>query len=91
MSKAASPVALRAMAGQARVFVEAYTSYSADRNSRRTQLIGKRAIYGWTIVDDNQPLGSDANCEAMGSITQYRSSMFMEITSRQFQEIKVED
>jgi hypothetical protein len=98
MSKAASPVARWAMAVQARVSVEAYTSYSADSafqaagaNSRRTQLIEKRAIYGWTIVDDNQPLGSDANCEAMGSITQYRSSMFMEITSRQFQEIKVED
>jgi len=51
MSKAASPVARRAMAGQARVSVEAYTSYSAGANPRRTLLIGKRAIYGWTPAD----------------------------------------
>jgi hypothetical protein len=35
--------------GRTRVFVEAYRSYSADGNSRRTPLIGKRAIYGWKL------------------------------------------
>jgi hypothetical protein len=31
--------------GRTRVFVEAYRSYSADGNPRRTPLIGKRAIF----------------------------------------------
>jgi hypothetical protein len=36
--------------GRTRVFVEAYTLYSADGNPRRTLLIGKGAIYGWTLI-----------------------------------------
>jgi len=36
--------------GRTRVFVEAYSAYSADGNPRRTLLIGKRAIYGWTLI-----------------------------------------
>jgi hypothetical protein len=35
--------------GRTRVFVEAYRSYFADGNPRRTPLIGKRAIYGWKL------------------------------------------
>jgi hypothetical protein len=35
--------------GRTRVFVEAYRSYSADGNPRRTPLSGKRAIYGWNL------------------------------------------
>jgi hypothetical protein len=36
--------------GRTRVFVEAYRSYSADGNPRRTPLSGKRAIYGWKRI-----------------------------------------
>jgi hypothetical protein len=36
--------------GRTRVFVEAYRSFSADGNPRRTPLIVKRAIYGWKLV-----------------------------------------
>ena len=39
----------QAMAGQARVFGEAYFLYAAAGNSRRTPLSGKMTIYGWTI------------------------------------------
>lgn len=35
--------------GRTRVSVEAYNEYAANGNPRRTQLIGKRAIYGWKL------------------------------------------
>jgi len=46
----------QAMAGQARVFGEAYFLYAAAGNPRRTPLSGKIAIYGWT-------LGSTIDCD----------------------------
>jgi len=36
--------------GLTRVFVEAYTEYSADENPRRTPLNGKITIYEWKIL-----------------------------------------
>jgi hypothetical protein len=47
--------------GRTRVFVEAYRSYSANGNPRRTPLIGKRAIYGWKLEmsgNQDQIIGS---------------------------------
>jgi hypothetical protein len=35
--------------GRTRVYGEAYMMYVAAENPRRTPLIGKRAIYGWTL------------------------------------------
>jgi hypothetical protein len=35
--------------GRTRVYVEAYFSYVAGENPRRTPLRGKRAIYGWKL------------------------------------------
>jgi len=40
--------------GRTRVYAEAYFSYVAGENPRRTPLRGKRAIYGWKL---DQPLG----------------------------------
>jgi hypothetical protein len=35
--------------GRTRVYAEAYFSYVAGENPRRTPLRGKRAIYGWKL------------------------------------------
>jgi hypothetical protein len=37
--------------GHTRVCGEAYMWYVAAENLRRTPLIGKRAIYGWKLVE----------------------------------------
>jgi len=36
--------------GRTRVFGEAYSLYAAAGNPRRTQIRGKRAIYGWKLT-----------------------------------------
>jgi hypothetical protein len=37
--------------GRTRVYDEAYLSYVEELNPRRTQLIGKRAIFGWKLIN----------------------------------------
>jgi len=37
--------------GRTRVYDEAYFSYVEKVNPRRTQLIGKRAISGWKLIN----------------------------------------
>ena len=49
------------MAGQARVFGEAYFLYAATGKPRRTPFSGKRAIYGWTIVKLPDPVDHRQN------------------------------
>jgi hypothetical protein len=41
--------------GRTRVYGQAYMMYVAAENPRRTPLIGKRAIYGWTL-DSTKPV-----------------------------------
>jgi hypothetical protein len=36
--------------GRTRVYAEAYFSYVAGENPRRTPLRGKKAIYGWKLA-----------------------------------------
>jgi hypothetical protein len=36
--------------GRTRVYDEAYFSYVEEVNPRRTQLIGKRGIFGWKLI-----------------------------------------
>jgi len=43
------------MAGQTRVFVEAYIRYAAGGNPRRTPLIGKITNSGWKLNLDRVP------------------------------------
>jgi len=35
--------------GRTRVYAEAYMTYAASENPRRTLIIGKRAISGWKL------------------------------------------
>jgi hypothetical protein len=36
--------------GRTRVYGEAYSLYAAAENPRRTQILAKKAIYGWKLV-----------------------------------------
>jgi len=38
--------------GRTKVCGEAYYTYAAAGNPRRTQFSGEKAIYGWTLVND---------------------------------------
>jgi hypothetical protein len=49
MSKDASAFAFKLRRDTQRVFTEAYYLVRRVGNLRRTQLMGKRAIYGWKL------------------------------------------
>ncbi len=40
--------------GRTRVCAEAYSTYAAGENLRRTPLIGKRTIYGWKPITSHK-------------------------------------